>query len=140
MRAFDKRDSARAPAEDRTFMRRGKSGEHLRAVRRIPGGIAVSELEHAGKRLFIVSYPKSSMDQRDPRDEPWCRLTPAEHAVVVLLLEGRTPAQVARERGTSVRTVTKQIDSAYRRLGAHSRNELALLLPPNVSALNFPGS
>jgi DNA-binding NarL/FixJ family response regulator len=107
------------------------NGERLPDTRRVPPDIAVSEFDFAGKRMLIVSYPKPSEGNREGDcAEPWCRLTRAERAVVGLLLEGRTPAQIALERGTSVRTVSKQIDSTYRRLGVHSRSELALLLPP----------
>jgi DNA-binding CsgD family transcriptional regulator len=84
-------------------------------------------VDFAGRRIFVLSYPSPSAVASPPRAEPWCRLTAAEHEVVQLLLGGKSPAWIARDRGTSVRTVGKQIDSAYKRLGVHSRGELALL-------------
>ena len=41
------------------------------------------------------------------------------------VLGGQTNAEISRARGTSPRTVSKQLDSVYRKLGVHSRGELA---------------
>ncbi len=56
------------------------------------------------------------------------RLSASEREVVALLLEGRSNAEIARARGTTLGTIGKQIESAYRRLGVRSRGELAVLL------------
>jgi DNA-binding NarL/FixJ family response regulator len=98
------------------------------SVRDVPADLALSEVDFAGRRVFLLSYASASAAAGGPpRAEPWCRLTPAELAIAQLLVGGKTPSWIARERGTSVRTVTKQIESAYKRLGVHSRTELALL-------------
>lgn len=54
-------------------------------------------------------------------------LTPAERAVGHLALDGYTDAMIAAARGTSVRTVGKQLASLYRKLGVGSRRELSAL-------------
>lgn len=51
-------------------------------------------------------------------------LGPAEFTVVQGLIEGKPYTEIARSRGTSVRTVANQIASAFRRLGVSGRSEL----------------
>jgi DNA-binding CsgD family transcriptional regulator len=55
-------------------------------------------------------------------------LAPAEHAVINLLIEGQTYAEIAKNRQTSVRTVANQVASGFRRLGVSGRAELLCLL------------
>jgi DNA-binding NarL/FixJ family response regulator len=55
-------------------------------------------------------------------------LSDAERDVVAGILGGKRAAAIARERGTSIRTVTKQITSIYKKLGASSRREALVLL------------
>jgi DNA-binding NarL/FixJ family response regulator len=54
-------------------------------------------------------------------------LSDAERAIVVGLLGGKRAAAIARERGTSPRTVAHQISSTYQKLGVSSRRELLAL-------------
>jgi DNA-binding NarL/FixJ family response regulator len=49
------------------------------------------------------------------------RLTAAEAAVVELLCEGRTRAQIARVRGVSMNTVKSQIRQVFRKLNVDTR-------------------
>jgi len=51
-------------------------------------------------------------------------LTPAEDAVTRGLVRGLSYEQIARERGTSVRTVANQVRATFRKLEIHSRAEL----------------
>ncbi len=51
-------------------------------------------------------------------------LTPAEHAVVAAIEAGKSNGQIARERGTSARTVANQVASLFRKLNVGSRAEL----------------
>jgi DNA-binding NarL/FixJ family response regulator len=55
-------------------------------------------------------------------------LSDAERDVVAGILGGKRAAAIARERGTSIRTVSKQITSIYKKLGASSRREALVLL------------
>jgi DNA-binding NarL/FixJ family response regulator len=55
-------------------------------------------------------------------------LSDAERDVVAGILGGKHAAAIARERGTSIRTVAKQITSIYKKLGASSRREALVLL------------
>ena len=72
--------------------------------------------------IVIFSYPTGA-----PARDPLSALTAAERAVAELLVLGRTQSEIADLRGTSQRTVGKQVDSLYRKLGVHSRAELAAL-------------
>jgi DNA-binding NarL/FixJ family response regulator len=55
-------------------------------------------------------------------------LSPAERAVAELASRGRSDEEIAQQRGASARTVENQLQSAYRKLGIHSRTELAARL------------
>lgn len=51
-------------------------------------------------------------------------LSEAERAIVTGILDGKRVLVIARERGTSPRTVGHQIDNIYKKLGVSSRREL----------------
>jgi DNA-binding CsgD family transcriptional regulator len=51
-------------------------------------------------------------------------LTPVESEVATYILAGRSNAEIARLRGTSVRTVANQVANLFRKLGVSSRLEL----------------
>jgi DNA-binding NarL/FixJ family response regulator len=51
-------------------------------------------------------------------------LTPAEAAVLQLIVEGASNAEISRARSTSVRTVANQVASLLRKLNATSRFDL----------------
>lgn len=56
------------------------------------------------------------------------RLTPAEREVVNLVARGLSSAAIAKERGTSVHTVSNQLSTLYEKLGVRSKAELTALL------------
>lgn len=51
-------------------------------------------------------------------------LTAAEQEVARAVLEGRSNAQIAKERGTSPRTIANQLHSISKKLGVSGRSEL----------------
>ena len=67
-------------------------------------------------------------------------LSPAERAVVELLLEDMSYAEVAEVRGVSRSTVSNQVQSAFRKLGVTSRRELAagVARPPSDPRRRVP--
>jgi DNA-binding NarL/FixJ family response regulator len=84
--------------------------------------VRVVTLEIEGEDLIVLShpidaYPSGLLDE----------LTAAERQVLSLVLDGWSQSQIATERGTSPRTVAKQIECAYRRLGVGSKAALAAL-------------
>jgi len=55
-------------------------------------------------------------------------LTPAEREVASLLVLGKRNREIAEARGTTVRTINKQVESLYVKLGVRSRSQLALVM------------
>ncbi len=79
-------------------------------------------LEIEGEDLIVLSHPINAHPS-GLLDE----LTASERQVMGLVLDGWSQSQIAAERGTSPRTVAKQIECAYRRLGIGSKAALAAL-------------
>jgi DNA-binding NarL/FixJ family response regulator len=82
-------------------------------------GVAFREAELAGARLAIGSAPISASP---------AELSRAERQIAALASRGRSDAEIASERGASRRTVENQLHHIYRKLGVHSRAELAARL------------
>jgi DNA-binding NarL/FixJ family response regulator len=71
-----------------------------------------------GSDVVVFSFPYAAPVALDV-------LTPAEREVITAVLHGRSNADVARERGTSARTVAVQLSKAFRKLRVRGRGELA---------------
>jgi DNA-binding NarL/FixJ family response regulator len=116
-------------------LRRGLSNKEIAYEHRI----SMSTVWRAQRRLAARHGCSSRVDliarlcgAGGPRriDAP---LTSAERALVDLLFTGATNHAMASSRGVSVRTIANQLARLYRRLGIHSRGELAALLcAPNA--------
>lgn len=87
----------------------------------LPGDLRASTLEVGGVELLIVSYPIEPSDLFADT-----ALTKAEAEVAELAIEGKSNAEIAAARDTSVRTVANQMASILRKLGLGSRRELAV--------------
>jgi DNA-binding NarL/FixJ family response regulator len=61
-------------------------------------------------------------------------LSRAQYAVLCRYVEGRTHAEIARERCRSERTVANQVATLFRRLGVSGRGELIARLVSDVSS------
>ncbi len=86
-----------------------------------PQGSALAyRFQHEGQEHVIVTVPLRV--RLDPA------LTPAEISVARLIVAGRSNADIARTRGTSVRTVANQVASLLRKLGLGSRAQAGLRL------------
>ncbi len=59
-------------------------------------------------------------------------LTQMEQRVALLVVVGRTNAEVAAELGLSAKTVEWHLSRAFRKLGVRSRDELAAVLAPGT--------
>lgn len=82
-------------------------------------------------RLILAQnqhFPRQTISVPRPDDELAARLSPAEYAVVRLLVEGKSYAEMAEVRRTSKRTVANQLASAFHRLRISGRAELLCLL------------
>lgn len=74
-----------------------------------------SKLSRMGD-TFVLSAPVPPMPPQ---------LSPSEQDVVRLLLAGESNAEIGESRKTSTKTAANQLHSIYRKLGVHSREELA---------------
>ncbi len=104
---------------------------------RIPGLlVAAAHARHSQttkSRLGSSPPPAPAFSQETirvarPDADLYAWLAPAEHAVIHLLIEGMTYAEIAEARRTSVRTVANQVASGFRRLDVSGRAELLCLL------------
>lgn len=85
----------------------------------VPAGLVVEPSFEAGEAL-VYSFPLVTRARLDV-------LTPAERGVLEGVRHGLSNAEIARLRGASPRTVANQIASVFKKLGAQSRLDLALL-------------
>lgn len=88
----------------------------------IPEDLRCEELVIDGRRVLFLSHAL------EESDDVLAHLTPAQRAVATLAAEGLSNDRIARMRETATATVAKLLEGAYRRLGVHSRTELASLL------------
>jgi DNA-binding CsgD family transcriptional regulator len=85
-----------------------------------PEGLRASRFE-VGEEAYAVF--ESALT--DPADSELTRiLSEAEQDVAKRALEGKSNPEIARERGTSIRTVANQMASIFSKLGVGSRAEL----------------
>lgn len=71
------------------------------------------------EHTLVLSFPIASADLREI-------LSSSEAEIAREILAGRSNAEIARRRGTAVRTIANQIASIYRKVGVRSRLELGL--------------
>lgn len=79
--------------------------------------VRASRFRVGADEYLVVSWP---IDDARP-----VRLTAAERAVAELVAAGRSNAQIARVRGTSVRTVANQVATLLDKLGVPSRHHVS---------------
>jgi DNA-binding NarL/FixJ family response regulator len=83
-----------------------------------PADVKVMRFELADGEFAVVSFVGA------PISLP-AGLTSAERAIVAAVVEGRSNAEIARQRGTSPRTIANQMAAVYQKLKLSSRAELA---------------
>jgi DNA-binding NarL/FixJ family response regulator len=71
------------------------------------------------QHTLVLSFPVPTADLRG-------LLSGSEAAIARDILAGRSNAEIARRRGTAIRTIANQIASIYRKVGVRSRLELGL--------------
>jgi DNA-binding NarL/FixJ family response regulator len=85
------------------------------------GGLETREWQVGGHELRVASCAS-------PSPQSLGALSRAEREVAGLVSHGYSDAQIACARGASPRTVENQLQGIYRKLGIHSRTELAARL------------
>jgi DNA-binding CsgD family transcriptional regulator len=86
-----------------------------------PTGMRSAVFEVDGEDFLVIAYELGDPVVPDS-------LTPAERTVALGIVRGRSMADIAKDRGTSLRTVANQIQSIYEKLGVTSRLELVARL------------
>jgi DNA-binding NarL/FixJ family response regulator len=90
-------------------------------------------LVHDGEDYAVLELTPSVGDAEvTTASPPTGAISPAERAVLVLLIRGLSNGEIAAERGTSVRTVANQLQKLYRKFHVTSRVELVAKLGPRV--------
>jgi DNA-binding CsgD family transcriptional regulator len=107
----------------RTRKSNGANSKHpaLEPDAAAPEGLRATTFECGADTFAILSFPELDPPLPDV-------LSAAEAEVCRLLLTGLSNAEVARQRGTSERTVANQVASILKKLGAGSRSELPIVL------------
>ena len=80
-----------------------------------------AQVDFLAPDLALLSFPLHDPKLPDS-------LTVAERDVAVRVYRGATNGEIASARGVSAKTVARQLESIYRKLGVASRRELVLRL------------
>jgi DNA-binding CsgD family transcriptional regulator len=103
----------------RTFQQTGRPMEVV--------GFSQYRLRHG---LIVESFAPLQVATLAPRETD--DLTPGEMRVAILVAEGLTNPEVARELGVSRKTVEYHLSQIYRKMGVRSRLELTRSLAPHL--------
>jgi len=99
----------------------------LDAMMQAPPGVRCLLLEVGSAVVAVLTFRLDvAMAER--------RLTSAEKSVVSAIFEGKSNEAIARDRGTSPRTVANQVASIFRKHAVASRAELVAQYLSGVSA------
>jgi len=64
----------------------------------------------------------------------WFHLTPAEGQIALKIASGKTLAEIAEARGTSISTARSQLKRIFAKTGTHRQAELVVLLAGSSNA------
>lgn len=106
---------------------RGAAGKHVAYSLGISPGSVTRTLSAIASRLALSSRTDLVIFASRVRGEPSAprpKLTPAEERVLALVGAGLSNAEIARARGTSVRTIANQISSILQKTGRPTRRAL----------------
>ena len=84
-------------------------------------GPRVSRMRVGGEDIIVLSVPLPKLRYPDGTTE-------AEHEIIDLVLQGLTAKEIAAERGASLRTVTTQLGTIFRKAGVNSQAELIAMM------------
>jgi DNA-binding CsgD family transcriptional regulator len=83
-----------------------------------PEGLRQSAIALGAEEFWVLRYPLCAWELPGG-------LTAAEQEIALAILAGQSRREVARARGTSIRTVSNLLSQVFRKLGVRSRIELA---------------
>ena len=149
----DPRGLSRCEAQAAEFLSLGHSEKQIGYALGISSAAVSRSIRSAVRKLGLRSRaqtascsPPSSSSKHPPsaarpanRDASSARERPqplafeplsgAEREIATLVSSGRSDGEIARLRGASTRTIGNQLGAIYRKLGIHSRTELAARIP-----------
>jgi predicted ATPase/class 3 adenylate cyclase/DNA-binding CsgD family transcriptional regulator len=123
---------AASAARDATGYGRDVLGraEGIAALRAAMGAEAFDGAEAEGRSLTLdeaVAYARRGRGERKRPPTGWASLTPVEAAIVTLVREGMTNAEIGARLFVSPRTVQTHLTRVYTKLGVKGRTALAAL-------------
>ncbi len=104
----------------------GRSGEAMPFAGALRELFAAMEADALSARLAAAVPDLTPAAPMVERPGTWASLTQAEKEVAGAVGRGATNAEIAQQRGTSIRTVETQLYRTYLKLGVSSRTQLAL--------------
>lgn len=84
-------------------------------------GPRVSRMRVGDEDILVLSVPLPKLCYPEGT-------TSAEHEIIDLVLQGRTVKEIAAERGASLRTVTTQLGTIFRKAHVNSQAELISIM------------
>lgn len=113
---------------------RGASGKEVAFTLGVAQSTVSASLHDVAMRMGVSSsttlaVAAAAMMAERPRVS-WAEFTIAERAVLALVRQGLTNAEIATRRGTSERTIANQVASMLKKSRAPSRRALAALTTP----------
>ena len=106
------------------FLTRGLRNRQIAAALEIEERTVDKHVEHIMRKLGVRSRAQVAAwaAQHPPRGK---RLSPRERTVAALVARGLSSRQIARELMVSEHTVDKHVEHIMRKLGVHSRAQIA---------------
>lgn len=84
-------------------------------------GPRVSRMRVGGEDIIVLSVPLPRLQYPEGT-------TDAEHEIIDLVLQGLTAKEIAEQRSASLRTVTTQLGSIFRKAEVNSQAELIAIM------------
>ena len=96
-----------------------------------PAGLRQCAIALDAQEYWVLRYPLCAWELPGG-------LTAAEQEIALAILAGQSRRDVARARGTSIRTVSNLLAHVFRKLGVRSRIELAARVSASPTARRPP--
>ena len=107
-------------------------GEDPGSERDSDSGPRVSRMRVGGEDILVLSVPLPRLSYPEGT-------TSAEQEIIDAVLEGLTVQEIAERRGASVRTVTTQLGTIFRRADVNSQAELIAIMIQDAGDIGDTG-
>lgn len=103
------------------LLKRVRVDELLDALRRVAKGESLIDPTLTARLLERIRHPQ------DAGDDPLAELSPQEHRIFDLIVEGKTNREIAESVFLAEKTVKNYVSNILSKLGMHHRSEIAAL-------------